>query len=112
MRYNADLEVPREQRIEVGLLKSVAGHYLINSPISQERYAKQRVVITDLVEMLLEKAPAVLDSIFLEDWNKAQGSEGKLRVVIDQVASLTDVGAYTLHERLSSNVGVEIGWQP
>ncbi len=112
MRYNANLEVPREQRIEVGLLKSVAGHYLINAPISQERYAKQRVIIEDLVEMLWEKAPAVLDSIFIEDWHQAAGDAGRLRVVIDQVASLTDVGAYSLHDRLKSGVGAEIGWQP
>ena len=112
MRYNANLEVPRETRIEVGLLKSVAGHYLINSPISQERYAKQRVIITDLVEMLLERAPATLDSIFLEDWQSAQGDAGRLRVVIDQVASLTDVGAYLLHERLSASAGRQIELNP
>ena len=46
-RYCADLEVPMEQRIEVGLLKSVAGHYLISAPFAQERYAKQRLVISE-----------------------------------------------------------------
>jgi dGTPase len=111
MRYNADLEVPREQRIEVGLLKSVAGHYLINAPISQERYARQRVVVTDLVDMLLQRAPTSLDSIFLADWRKAVDDGQRLRVVIDQVASLTDVGAYTLHARLSSDIDTGIDWK-
>ncbi|CAB4822055.1 unannotated protein [freshwater metagenome] len=99
-RYSADLEVPMEQRIEVGLLKSVAGHYLISAPFAQERYARQRVVITELVEVLFAGAPHALDSIFLEDWHRATTDSQRLRVVIDQVASLTDTGAYALHSRL------------
>ncbi len=104
VRYNANLEVPRDQMIEVGLLKSVAGLYLIGTPIAQERYAKQRAVISDLVEMLLASAPASLDSIFLADWENAGNDEERLRVIVDQVASLTDPGAYTLHARLSSQI--------
>ncbi len=104
-RYFADLEVPMEQRIEVGLLKSVAGHYLISAPFAQERYAKQRVVITQLVEALYESAPIALDSLFLEDWHRASSDSQRLRVVIDQIASLTDPGAYALHARLISHPG-------
>ena len=105
VRYSADLEVPRDQRIEVGLLKSIAGHYLINAPISQDRYAKQRVIIIELVEMIRSKGPALLDSIFLGEWDRASTDAMRLRVVIDQVASLTDPGAYALHERLTSQIG-------
>lgn len=108
VRYNANLEVPRDQIIEVGLLKSVAGLYLIGTPIAQERYAKQRGVISDLVEMLLASAPASLDSIFLADWESAGSEEEHLRVIVDQVASLTDPGAYTLHARLSSQIDSQI----
>jgi len=104
VRYNANLEVPHEQRIEVGLLKSVAGLYVIGTPLAQDRYAKQRVVITDLVEMLLAAAPAALDSIFLADWEACATDSERLRVVIDQVASLTDPAAYTLHARLTSRI--------
>lgn len=104
VRYNANLEVPREQRIEVGLLKSVAGLYVIGTPLAQDRYAKQRVVISDLVEMLLATAPATLDSIFLADWNEAENDARRMRVVVDQVASLTDPAAYTLHARLTSQI--------
>lgn len=104
VRYNANLEVPREQRIEVGLLKSVAGLYIIGTPLAQERYAKQRVVIADLVEMLMATAPATLDSIFLADWQMAENDAQRLRVVVDQVASLTDPAAYTLHARLTSQL--------
>ena len=100
-RYSANLEIPREQKIEVDFLKSVAGHYLINAAASQERYAKQQTVIHELVEMLYSAAPAELDPIFEDDWKLATNDSEKLRVVIDQIASLTDPGAYALHAHLS-----------
>ena len=40
-RYNANLIVPRDQRVEVALLKSMAGHYVINAAASQKRYGEQ-----------------------------------------------------------------------
>lgn len=100
VRYDANLLVPREQRVEVALLKSMAGYYIIRAEKSQERYAKQQQVITDLIAAVLEKAPDTLESFFLQEWSKASTDAEKLRVVIDQVASLTDVGAYALHEQL------------
>ncbi len=100
-RYSANLEIPREQKIEVDFLKAVAGHYLINAAASQERYAKQQVVIHELVEMLFEAAPNELDPIFEDDWKLASTDSERLRVVVDQIASLTDPGAYALHAHLS-----------
>jgi dGTPase len=100
VRYSANLLVPRAQRVEVALLKSMAGYYIIRAEKSQERYAKQQRVISDLVETVLESAPSSLESFFLQEWNRASTDKEKLRVVIDQVSSLTDVGAYALHEKL------------
>jgi dGTPase len=100
-RYSANLEIPREQKIEVDFLKAVAGHYLINAAASQERYAKQQVVIHELVEMLFEAAPKELDPIFEDDWKVATTDAQRLRVVVDQIASLSDPGAYALHAHLS-----------
>ena len=100
-RYNANLEIPRDQKIEVDFLKAVAGHYLINAAASQERYAKQQIVIRELVEMLFQAAPNALDPIFEDDWQQAASDEQRLRVVVDQIASLTDPGAYALHASLS-----------
>jgi dGTPase len=101
-RYGANLEIPREQKVEVDFLKSIAGHYLINAAHSQERYAKQQVIISELVEMLL-KYPHELDSFFKKPWDEATDDLAKMRVVIDQVAALTDPGAYALHARLIAN---------
>jgi dGTPase len=102
MRYSADLVIPREQQVEVDFLKAVAGHYLINTAASQERYAKQQVLIKELVEMLHKHADTNLDSIFAKDWAVATNDIERMRIVIDQIASLTDPGAYALHARLSA----------
>jgi dGTPase len=99
-RYNANLVVPRAQRVEVALLKSMAGHYVINASDSQIRYGEQQRLLTELVQAILESAPNTLESFFLQDWQNAQNDQARLRVVIDQVASLTDPGAVALHNRL------------
>ena len=99
-RYSANLVVPRAQRVEVGLLKSMAGHYVINADDSQIRYADQQKLLTELVEAILKSAPITLEGFFLQDWQQAQTDQQRLRVVIDQVASLTDPGAVALHNRL------------
>lgn len=100
VRYQANLLVPRAQKVEVALLKSMAGFYIIRAEKSQERYAKQQQVITELVDVVLANAPESLESFFLQEWNRANTDKERMRVVIDQVASLTDVGAYALHEKL------------
>ncbi len=101
-RYNANLVVPRAQRIEVAILKSIATYYVINAASSQERYADQQIIIKELVEMVLAQAPASLESFFLDDWDLATNHSEQLRVVVDQVAALTDPGAYALHAKLKS----------
>jgi dGTPase len=100
-RYSANLEIPREQIIEVDFLKAMTAHFLINAESSQEKYERQQVVIRELVEMLYDKAPTELDPIFLDDWVRADSDAARLRVVIDQIASLTDPNAYVFHAHLS-----------
>jgi len=99
-RYSANLVVPRAQRVEVALLKSMAGHYVINADTSQIRYGEQQKLLTELVEAILASAPATLEGFFLQDWQRAENDQQRVRVVIDQVASLTDPGAILLHNRL------------
>jgi len=78
----------------------MAGYYIIGAEVSKERYVKQEEVIIELVEAVSRLAPASLESFFLQQWQVADSAEAKMRVVIDQVASLTDMGAYALHEKL------------
>ena len=99
-RSSASLIVPRAQRVEVALLKAIAGFYVINADVAQKRYSEQQILIHELVEKVLAGAPKTLESFFLDDWEGANSDDERLRVVIDQVASLTDPGAYALHSHL------------
>jgi dGTPase len=99
-RYNANLVVPRAQHVEVAFLKSLAGFYIINSEHSVKRYDNEQTLIQELVAAVLKGAPNTLESFFLQDWQRATTDAAKLRVVIDQVASLTDPGAIALAARL------------
>ena len=99
-RYHANLVVPRAQHVEVAFLKSVANFYIINAATSVKRYDDEQILIQELVEAVLKNAPATLETFFLQDWERATTNAQKLRVVIDQVSSLTDPGAIALHARL------------
>jgi dGTPase len=96
-RYDASLVVPRRSRAEVALLKGMALRYVMRRPGASERYRRQRDVITGLVEALWQRGPSALDAVFAPSWESADGDISRFRVVIDQVASLTDPSAIALH---------------
>ncbi|RUL90769.1 deoxyguanosinetriphosphate triphosphohydrolase [Verrucosispora sp. FIM060022] len=99
-RYAADLVVPRSLRARCALLKGIALRYVMRRPGAQGRYQRQREIITDLVRVLTDRAPEALDPVFAPLWHAAPDDAGRLRVVIDQVASLTDPAALAWHARL------------
>ncbi|MFC0099157.1 deoxyguanosinetriphosphate triphosphohydrolase [Micromonospora marina] len=101
-RYDADLVVPRRIRAQCALLKGIALRYVMRRPGAQDRYARQRDVLCGLVAALLDRAPDALDPVFAPLWRDAGDDATRLRVVIDQVASLTDPAALAWHARLVS----------
>ncbi|WP_432948629.1 deoxyguanosinetriphosphate triphosphohydrolase [Kribbella sp. CA-253562] len=102
VRYDADLVVPDGTRAEIALLKGIGMWHVLNSPELQRRRAIQRELLTELVEALVDKAPANLDAPFAADYKAAPDDASRLRVVIDQVASLTDPSAQAWHAALTS----------
>ena len=99
-RYGADLVVPREQLAEVAVLKSVASHFVFNREGVSDVYAEQRQLLTDLVLGVAERGRDGLRVSFRPAWDAAADDGARLRVSIDQVASLTDVSAVRLHSSL------------
>jgi dGTPase len=98
-RYDADLVVPDDTRAECAVLKAVAAHFVMHAQERVTVMAGQRQVVRSLVEAYQADPPGRLDPDLLADW-KAAGSDAEaLRVVVDQVASLSDVRALALHER-------------
>lgn len=98
-RYSADLIIPREERVEVALLKSFAAHYIFRAEQSQERYLHERSLIHRLAQGLLDSNGELLERNFVAQWQTADSRE-RLRIVIDQIASLTDPAVPLLIARI------------
>jgi dGTPase len=99
-RYSADLVVPPGAGAEVALLKAVALRYVMSDPGRRAMQARQRELLAELGSALLAKAPDALDPLFAEHWAEAPDDAARLRVVLDQVAVLTDQQAVARHAAL------------
>ncbi|MGH8829212.1 MAG: deoxyguanosinetriphosphate triphosphohydrolase, partial [Jiangellaceae bacterium] len=78
----------------------LAAVYVMTAEDRAPIYGRQRDLVAELVEQLQDQAPDALEPTFREDWPAALDDAARLRVIIDQVASLTDASAYDLHARL------------
>lgn len=99
-RYAADLEVPRQQRMECALLKGVTAFYVMGRVGADASQAREREVLIELAAALAAGAPEVLDPMFRPEYESAASDGARLRVVVDQVASLTDISALAWHAKL------------
>lgn len=98
-RYEADLVVPDDTRAECSVLKAVANHFVMTTDERLAVMSTQRDVVRDLVEAYAAAPDERLDPAFRVDHAAAVDDGERLRVVVDQVASLTDVRALALHSR-------------
>ncbi|QNS06390.1 deoxyguanosinetriphosphate triphosphohydrolase [Streptomyces xanthii] len=101
-RYGAELVVPREARMECAVLKAVADRYVMQRPQQEALRADQRVVVAELAEALTARAPDGLDPQFRALFDEAPDDRARKRVVVDQIASLTDATARSLHASLTA----------
>jgi dGTPase len=100
-RYAADVVVPPGTALEVAVLKGVAATFVMTAQERQPFYARQRELLHELLEALVHHGGDVLEPPFREDHALAADDAARLRVVVDQVASLTDVSALAWHARLT-----------
>ncbi|HET7326532.1 MAG TPA: deoxyguanosinetriphosphate triphosphohydrolase [Nocardioidaceae bacterium] len=98
-RYDADLEVPVGTSEEIAVLKGIAAHYIMRTDERVQLLECQRTMLADLTEHL-SAHPEHLESAFRADHALAPDDAGRLRVVVDQVAALTDASATTWHQHL------------
>ncbi|HET9974496.1 MAG TPA: deoxyguanosinetriphosphate triphosphohydrolase [Streptosporangiaceae bacterium] len=102
-RYAANLVVPRRQRLECALLKGITVRYVMTREGVAAAQARERELLTELAHAVERGAPQTLDPLFRPAWDQAirDGSDAaRRRVIIDQVASLTDTSAIAWHHRL------------
>ncbi|MGW3306038.1 deoxyguanosinetriphosphate triphosphohydrolase [Streptomyces sp. NPDC001073] len=101
-RYDAELVVPREARLECAVLKAVADRYVMQRAEQERIRADERIVVAELAEALTTRAPDGLEPQFRAQFDEAPDDRARKRVIVDQIASLTDASARSLHAHLTS----------
>jgi dGTPase len=99
VRYQAELVVPPWTSLEIAVLKGIAAHFVMRTDDRVSLMERQRDLVACLVEALAERGPDALQQQYADDWAAAPDDRARRRVVIDQVASLTDVSAVDWHRR-------------
>ena len=99
-RYEAELVIPEETAAEILLLKGIAVRYVMEPREHEPVYLRQRTLIFDLADVLMTGGGKGIDPVLLDVWHRAENDDARLRVVVDQIASLTDTSARAWHARL------------
>ncbi|HEY7598151.1 MAG TPA: deoxyguanosinetriphosphate triphosphohydrolase [Actinophytocola sp.] len=107
-RYAADLVVPARVACEVALLKAVALRYVMSDPGRLAVQATQRQRLAELVAALTARGADALEPAFVPAWHAAADDCARLRIVVDQVAALTDAQAGGWHKAFVQAGGMSV----
>ncbi|HWL76333.1 deoxyguanosinetriphosphate triphosphohydrolase [Microbacterium sp.] len=112
-RYRAHVVVPRVVEAEMAVLKGIIGAVVVSIEGRKALYKEQRRVLKRLATALWER-PEALDAMHAQDFAVAETDAARRRVVVDQVASLTDQLAIAWHDRLVGEIDAgSLGvWSP
>lgn len=99
-RYDADLVVPARTTVEIAVLKAMASVLVMDLPAAVARQEREREVVLSLVEALTAH-PEAMEPAYQALHAEAGADAARLRVVVDQVAALTDAAAWGLYGRLA-----------
>jgi dGTPase len=100
VRHRADLVVPAETVQEIAVLKGIAAHYVMRAQDRLDLMERQRTVLNELFEAMWHRGSDALDPALRHDFDEAADDAARTRVVLDQIASLTDASAITRHAHL------------
>lgn len=98
-RMHGDLVIPEAAAREVKLLKTLAVLYVMDDPGHMARQDRQRERVFRVYEYLMLGAPGSLDPMFRPWFLEATSDAERARVVVDQIASMTE----SRLERLAKN---------
>jgi dGTPase len=80
-------------------MKAMADLYVMRREVTIRAQRRQREQLSELLAALATSAPGSLEPWLRTAYDAAPDDDARLRVVVDQVASLTDTSALTWHER-------------
>ena len=89
-RQHGQFVVPPLAEAEVRLLKTIAVLYVMDEPAHLARQDRQRERIYRVHDYLTAGAPGTLDPMFQLWWHQAESQGEQQRVIIDQIASMTE----------------------
>jgi len=98
-RHAANLVVPEDTAAEILVLKGIAVHFLMAPREKSAAHRAQRERLAELVLAIARQGEPALHPHFAAEWREAVDDKARLRVAVDQVASLTDKSAYDLHHQ-------------
>ncbi|MGV9193113.1 deoxyguanosinetriphosphate triphosphohydrolase [Microbacterium sp. MC2] len=108
-RFGGRVIVPRSIEAEMAVLKGTIGAFVVSIDGRRGLYKEQRRVLKRLASALAER-PEHLDPLHAEDFGRAETDAARKRVIVDQVATLTDRFAIEWHTRLVGHVDLrELG---
>lgn len=99
-RYRAGVIIPSKVRSEIAVLKGLVASFLMTARSRQGYYEKQRQILIELADFLFQAGGQHLEPMFAESWQQATHEVAQRRVIVDQIASLTDPSALALHSHL------------
>ena len=99
-RYRASLVVPERVLAEIAVLKGIVAVFVMNHESRKGFYERQREQLSELADALLDRNGQNLDPYCTDAWQQASGDAEQRRVIVDQVASLTDQSALAWHSLL------------
>ena len=99
-RYSAQLVVPDEVRYEVAVMKAITVKYVMHREGAEAEYERQRQLIAELVHALTLDEGRSLERWLKPTFDAATTDAERFRVIVDQVASLTDVSIIQWNKRL------------
>jgi len=109
-RYQAHVVIPRDIELEIAVLKGIMGASIVRAERRREVYREQRAVLTRIADALsttdtlFSSGAEQLDPAFAVDYAAADTDAERKRVIVDQVASLTDQSAVAWHARLVGDI--------
>lgn len=99
-RYQSQLLVPIEIRAQIAVLKGLVSAFLMSVESRKGFYEYQRAILSELADALFAANGKHLDPYGAWAWSLATNEAEQRRVIVDQVACLTDQSAINLHYQL------------